>query len=243
MVSKPSSLDNLMNANQVRICRQETLLTLAVVLFVLLFNIFGARALPMAEGFILIGLIVGFFATLLPLWIVSPKVPAHEAFTSFSNFGGWASIGSACVIGQISAVASLTGCDAAAHMAEEVKDASKTVPRAMMGTVLFSGATGFIATVTVALIVKDVERQVVMSTAVYPFIEILKEAVKSTAGATGMTVMFVPLSVFCAVSSMATASRQAWSFARDNGLPFPQWLTRLTRVNGVPLPINAMLST
>lgn len=221
--------------------RQETLLTLAVVLFVFLFNVYGARALPATEGFILLILILGFFAAMVPLWVLAPNVSPSEAFGSFANYGGWASIGAACVVGQISAVGALTGCDAAAHMSEEVKDASRTVPRMMMGTVTLSGIMGFVVTITLSFIIQDVEKQVVDSTAAFAFIDIFKVGVGSTAGAIGMTALIIPLSIFCSVSSMATASRQAWSFARDNGLPFPKWLTKLTVVNCTPLPVNAMI--
>lgn len=95
--------------------RQETLLTLAFALLVFLFNVYGARALPATEGFALLMLVIGFLAALIPLWVLAPKVPAHEAFGQFANYGGWSSIGAACFIGQIAAVGAMTGCDAAAH--------------------------------------------------------------------------------------------------------------------------------
>lgn len=97
------------------------------------------------------------------------------------------------------------------QMAEEVSDASRTVPRMMMATILLNGFTGVVVTITVAFIVQDVKTQIVNSTAVYPFIEILRTSIDSTSLATGMTVLFVVLNFFCSLSSMATASRQAWA--------------------------------
>jgi len=170
-------------------------------------------------------------------------VPRSEAFGSFSNFGGWASVGAACVIGQLSPVGSMTGVDAAAHMSEEVKDASRNVPRMMMGTILLSGITGFAVTITLSFCIQDVETQVYDSTSVYPFIDIFAVAVGSNAGAIGMTAAMVLLAVFSSINSMAAASRQAWAFARDNGLPFRNWFTQLTLVNSTPLPVNAMLAS
>ena len=223
------------------VMRHETLLTLAVVAIVFFFNVYGATVLPATEGVILITLLVGFFAALVPLWVLAPTVSANEAFGSFADYGGWGSIGAACVIGQLACVGSLTGCDAAAHMSEEVKDASSTVPRMMMGTVTLSGILGFVVTITLSFIIQDVKAQVVDSTAVYPFIDIFEVSVGSRAGATGMTVLMVLLAVFCSVSCMATASRQAWAFARDSGLPFRNWFIKLTKVNHTPLPVNAMI--
>jgi len=45
---------------------------------------------------------------------------------------------------MISPITSLIGADAAAHMSEELKDASKTLPRTMLATAVFNGVLGFI---------------------------------------------------------------------------------------------------
>lgn len=44
-----------------------------------------------------------------------------------------------------------------------------------------------------------------------------------------------------AINSTTAASRQAWSFARDEGMPFPLWFKRITVVRKTPLPVNAMV--
>lgn len=52
--------------------------------------------------------------------------------------------GVACLVGMITNVGALVGGDTAAHMAEEVKNASKTLPRAMIWTIVVNGALGFL---------------------------------------------------------------------------------------------------
>lgn len=79
---------------------------------------------------------------------MAPKAPASEVFGSFSNFGGYSSIGTACFVGTIAATSSFAGSDAPAHLAEEVKDASRAVPRMMMATILLNGAMGFVMIIT-----------------------------------------------------------------------------------------------
>lgn len=120
----------------------QTLATMAVVVFAFLSNTIGAKYLPLIEQVVLVLHILGFLAFLIPLWVVAPKAPASEVFGSFQNFGGWSSIGAACVIGQLSATGSLAGPDSAAHLAEEVHNASLTVPRMMMTTVFVNGLLG-----------------------------------------------------------------------------------------------------
>lgn len=88
---------------------QGTLVTIFVAILAVLVNTLFAKRLPLLEGTILFLHVFGFFAVLTPLWVIAPKIPAREAFTSFSNTGGWPSMGAAVVIGQLTATGSLGG--------------------------------------------------------------------------------------------------------------------------------------
>ncbi|KAI0485353.1 amino acid/polyamine transporter I [Xylariaceae sp. FL0804] len=222
---------------------QGTLITIAVCVFALLFNAFAAKRLPLFEAAILLFHIVGFFAIVIPLWVLAPKASSSEVWTDFKNYGGWSSTGGAVLVGQLAAAGAFIGADSAAHMAEEVRNASVTVPRMMMGTVLLNGILGFATILTLVYSIQDVETQAVDSTAVYPFVDIFAEAVGSDAGAIGMTVPMIVLSISMCVNAVAAASRQAWSFGRDDGLPFRSWFTKITYVRGSPLPVNAMIAS
>jgi uncharacterized membrane protein (DUF441 family) len=84
-------------------------MTILMAVLAVMVNTLGAKRLPLLEATILFLHILGFFAVLTPLWVIAPKISAKEAFTSFSNTGGWSSIGAAVVIGQLTAVGSLGG--------------------------------------------------------------------------------------------------------------------------------------
>jgi len=86
--------------------RQTTLMTMAVGVFAICFNSFGARHLPLFEGVILVAFVVGFFVICIPLWVLAPKASSAEVLSNFENFGGWATTGAACVVGQMAASAS-----------------------------------------------------------------------------------------------------------------------------------------
>ena len=109
-----------------------------------LMNTYGAKHLPVLEGIVLIVHIFGFFCIIIPLWVLAPKAPASEVFGTFENFGGWSSIGAACFVGSITATGSFAGSDAAVHLSEETKDASKSVPRMIMFTIVLNGAMGLV---------------------------------------------------------------------------------------------------
>jgi choline transport protein len=113
-----------------------------------LMNTYGAKHLPVLEGIVLIVHIFGFFCIIIPLWVLAPKAPASEVFGTFENFGGWSSIGAACFVGSITATGSFAGSDAAVHLSEETTDASKSVPRMIMFTIVLNGLMGLVFIIT-----------------------------------------------------------------------------------------------
>lgn len=86
-----------------------TLLVIAVSCFSVIFNTVASKQLPMVEGLVLILHVFGFFAILIPLWVLAPRTPAKVVFTEFSNNGGWPSLGLSCLIGLLSPVFTLLG--------------------------------------------------------------------------------------------------------------------------------------
>ncbi|KAM5481829.1 hypothetical protein McanCB56680_003979 [Microsporum canis] len=63
----------------------------------------------------------------------------------------------------------------------------------------------------------------------------------SKPGATAMTAIMTSLSIFCGMTNMATASRQLFAFARDNGLPFGKFFQKVPL--GWDIPLNAIIFT
>lgn len=58
-----------------------------------------------------------------------------------------------------------------------------------------------------------------------------------------MTIPWAVLSCAATINSVAAGSRQAWAFARDDGLPFSRWMQKITVVQGTPIPVNSMLAS
>jgi amino acid transporter len=99
-----------------------TLLTIAVVFAGCIFNTFFARRLPLIEAAMAIVHIVGFFAIMITLWVVSPKAPSNEVWTDLQNNAGWPTTGLAFMVGITSPVNALIGPDAAVHMCKYQDD-------------------------------------------------------------------------------------------------------------------------
>lgn len=203
------------------------MLVIALVTFCQLFNTFLAGQLPLVEGIVLVLHLAGFFAILIPLWVCGEPSNTKEVFTTFTDGGGWGSIGLSCLVGMLSPIFSFIGPDSATHMSEELRDASKTLPRAMIATAIINGALGFIMLCTFCMLVGNVEEILATPTG-QPFIQVFYNVTKSKAGTSAMTSILIVMAIFGCVTNVATSSRQVWAFARDKGLPFSGWLAHVS---------------
>lgn len=149
----------------------QSLLMICIAALGTVMNTFGAKRLPLLEGLVFILHVVGWFATIIPLWVLAPKATSSQVFSTFSNNGGWASIGAACYIGSVTATGSFAGSDAAAHLSEETRDASKSVPRMIVGTVIINGAMGLIFIITYAYCIPNLDAALA-SQSPFPFIDV-----------------------------------------------------------------------
>lgn len=93
-----------------------TMLAIAISVFSIIFNSFLGNKLPLVEYIILVIYVVGFFAIIIPLWVLAPRANAHDVFTQFTDAGGWSSAGTAFMVGLSGTLVSLAGFDCAVHM-------------------------------------------------------------------------------------------------------------------------------
>ena len=124
-------------------------------------------------------------------------------------------------------------------MSEEILDASRIVPRSMITTAILNAILGFVMIITYCFCITDLDTALNSPTG-YPFIEVFYQATGSKAGATAMVCIPLVLLVAACVSILATASRQTFAFARDEGLPFSSWVRKVTKL-GTEIPLNAVI--
>lgn len=110
--------------------------------------------------------------------------------------------------------------------AEEVQNASINVPRAMFFTIFINGALGFATYIVIAFCIGNVENTLFSQTG-SPFVQMFYDATQSKSGTTAMTSILIAMYICATFGFVASASRQAWAFARDNGLPGSNVLKRV----------------
>ena len=201
-----------------------TLLVIAITAFCIIFNTFLAKKLPIVETMVLVIHLLGFFAILVPLWVLAPQSSPSEVFTEFLNLGGWSTTGLAFMVGLLSPIYTLLGADSAVHMSEEIKDASITLPRAIMLAAGVNGSLGFVMVITFCFTLGNV-LDILETPTGYPFIQVFYNATRSNVGTSVMTAILIVNITSACISTVATVSRQTWSFARDKGLPFSSFIS------------------
>jgi choline transport protein len=181
----------------------------------------------LAEGLILILHVVGWLAVVITLWVMAPRADAHTALLDFQNNGGWPTVGLSSMVGLLAPMAVLVGYDCSVHMcksakccvidleltmhvAEEIKDASVTLPRAIMGSVLVNVTLVFGMVITLCFCLGD-QIAAAGSATGYPFIEVFYNATQSLGGTNTLTAIIIVMLSACAVSEVAAASRQSES--------------------------------
>jgi len=109
-------------------------------------------------------------------------------------------------------------------IAEEIQDASITLPKSMMWGVFGNAVLAFIMSITLIFTLGDIDSLLSTPTR-QPFIQLFYNATRDNNATIVMTTLIVVMLSACCVSEVATASRQLWSFARDGGLPGSAWLS------------------
>lgn len=95
--------------------------------------------------------VFGFLAVLTVMWVMGDRTPASQTFTEFTDYSGWGSIPLAVIIGSLGPSGALLGTDCAAHLAEELKDASWVLPRSMVVTAAANYSLTFVMVISKTL--------------------------------------------------------------------------------------------
>ncbi|CAK7226826.1 hypothetical protein SEUCBS140593_006374 [Sporothrix eucalyptigena] len=178
-----------------------------------------------------IGVAVVMFVAVLA---VSDKQSAHAVFATETNMSGWSSDGVAWLIG-VSAVHWCFSClDACTHMADEIPEPEKNIPRSLMATIAIGFLTGFPFAISIFFSISDMDA---VASSFMPSLEVFRQALKgSTSGAIAIESLLVGANVLGLFGIHSWQARLAWSFSRDNGFPFSKHLGSLA-----PPPLGVSL--
>ncbi|KAH8886574.1 amino acid permease [Thozetella sp. PMI_491] len=205
----------------------------ALLIYAALMNTVAIKALPTAN--IVSGAIhiAGFVAIFGVLAAMANKNASSYVFTEIYNASGWENDGVSWLVGLISSVYPFLGYDAACHLAEELPDASRNVPLAMIGSIIANGLMGLAYCTMLLYSSRPLESLLATPTGL-PFLQIYLDATNSTAGTTIMALVHVLTAIAAAFAGITSTSRTLWAFARDDATPFHKWLSQVGTKSKIP---------
>lgn len=202
-------------------------------------NIFLAHFLNKLSKAIFAWTLLSFVVCLVTILATNDhKQSASYVFSDFQNFTGWGAPYATC-LGLLQSAFGMCCYDAPSHMTEEIKNARKQAPRAIIMSVYIGFFTGFVWLIALCFCIGDLEATGSTPTGV-PVIEIMFNSTGNIAATSALALMIAIVALVSANSLMAEASRAVYAFARDNGLPFSE---TLSKVSSRSVPLNAVLLT
>ncbi|KAJ6096909.1 hypothetical protein N7486_007655 [Penicillium sp. IBT 16267x] len=202
---------------------QGTLLVFSMVLVIYIFNVYASELMPILSNLLMILHVLSWAAILIVLWAMAPHRTAEAVFvTDWKNS---------------------EGSDACAHMSEEIKDAGRNVPRAMYWGYFVNGIMAAILLIAYLFATPSVEDSLKDVTG-FPFLYVFKQ-ITSTAGVNALASIILLPVIFSNILFNAATSRQTWAFARDRGLPFSRWISKIDTTRKIPvnaIPLSFIIS-
>lgn len=188
-----------------------TLLIMATVIVVAAFNILLASHLSMCEGLFATCHFFAFVPVAVALLIMAPKQPPSEVFTHFTDNGGsWPNMGLTVLVGQVSNMFAVLGCDGIAHLAEEIEDCSTVLPRGMVWTYLINAPLTIVMALVYCFSITSIPEAVHSTSA---FITVFHTAFMDPTPTLAFAAVVLGLILMTTISVLASACRQIFAFA------------------------------
>ncbi|MFI4868378.1 MAG: amino acid permease [Steroidobacterales bacterium] len=182
------------------------------------------------------------FGTSLLMAIVCLTHTSHFDLTRlwrFANYSGksggdvWpsASGGWVFMLGLLLPIYTVTGYDGSAHTSEETRNATLAVPRAILSSIFWSGALGYLFLVSFLLMLPDLDQAAKQGWNV--FFWALEQRVPVATREVLYALIFLA-QVLCGLATVTSTSRMIYAFARDGGLPAARLLAKVSPRHRTP---------
>jgi amino acid transporter len=145
-------------------------------------------------------------------------------------------IGGGLMAAMIMGLATLVGFDSAANMAEEAKDPFRSVPRAIVGSVVAAGVLGLVFAIALTIAIDDIPRA---SATDSPVALILRDQLGPVVERS-LLVAIVFAFFGAGLVTLATCSRMVYAMARDERFPAHQMMRRVSARTQTPIPATIL---
>lgn len=154
-------------------------------------------------------------------------------FGKYQNFSDWNDGWQFCLAGFMPAIWTIGAFDSCVHQSEEAKDAKKSVPLGIVGSIGACWILGWLIMI-VLLACMDPDLSKTMDT---NYVLAIAQIIYDCLGKK-WAIGFMSLIAFCqflmGASTVTAISRQIWAFSRDDGLPLSKYVKMVNKTYCVP---------
>ncbi|MCG5433126.1 amino acid permease [Mycobacterium sp. MYCO198283] len=218
------------------------ILTVVILLLQALVVIASTRLLGIITSSA-VALEIGIVLVLVLALVVVMLVSSDAQFGNLTSRGvaagssDYYAIGGGLMAGMIMGLTTLVGFDSAANLAEEAKDPFRSVPRAIVASVVAAGVAGLLFLVALTLAIKDIDAVTNSGSPVAAII-------RSQLGPVIERIFLVGI-VFAMFGAgtvvMAACARQVFAMARDARFPAHGLMRRVSPRTKTPVPATLLI--
>lgn len=183
--------------------------------------IFANRMVPYTQHAGMFFVIIGGIITIIVI-AAMPKQHASSSsvWNSFdeNNVTGWSG-GVAFLTGVLNGAFTVGTPDSITHMAEELPQPKKDLPKAIGIQIGLGGLYAFVFAIAIGYAITDIDALLGNSNN-YPLATIYSQATGSDGATFGLLFILLLSTLCCCVGTVLTNSRIYWALARDNAVPF-----------------------
>jgi amino acid transporter len=154
-----------------------------------------------------------------------------------ANSPDYFAVGGGLMDAMIMGLATLVGFDSAANLAEEAKNPRRSVPRAIVGSVVAAGVLGLVFLIALTVAIQDIPRVTASDSAVALIIRDQLGPVTERILLLGIAVAFFGAGMVV----MTACSRIVFAMSRDSRFPAHQLLRRVSPRTQTPVPATILI--
>ena len=218
------------------------LITLGVLLIQALLVVFSTRIVGMINASA-VGLELAIVVVLSIALVIAVLVTGGGAAENLTSRGvtenapDYFAVGGGLMVAMIMGLATLVGFESAANMAEEAKDPFRSVPRAIVGSVLAAGVLGLLFLITLTVAIKDIPRVTASDSPVALIIRDQLGPVMERMFLVGITVAFFGAGMV----TISACSRIVFAMSRDARFPAHRLMQRVNPRTHTPVPATILI--
>ena len=175
--------------------------------------------------------------------IIAVVATGHGSLSNLTSRGvaegapDYFAVGGGLMAATIMGIATLVGFDSAANMAEEAKNPFRTVPRAIVGSVVAAAVLGMVFVIVLTIAINDISATSATNS---PVAMILREQLGPVVERT--LLVGIVLAFFGAgLVTVATCARMVYAMARDARFPAHQVMRRVSARTHTPIPATILI--